>query len=509
MPNKPVKNISWDFLSKFIIAVFFFLQCVRWSVLLQSMDIYYHLLTAWGFIQAGGYSGWDFWQFAPVGRPHIYPPFFHLVLAGLIKAGISQIILAKLCEIIAPSLFLLVLWKFARERFDSCFAFFVNLAFFSSFSFYLSLANHIPATLTFIFGILAVDQFFKGKLLRSSILLALCFYTHIGLSWFFALTFIFYAFINKEERKGAVFVLGAALILASPMIIKEVNCLKYVSALGLDMHEKYSSKIKAADLLFSLAGLVIALRQRGRYGLFAAFFVASSIFLVYPYRFFSAEGYFPVVMLLALFLSWLYRRFRGKILLLVIALFTLVFSPTLSLYKKNTVNSSSSYKINVFDAGFVNLLLAKGQILWFPNEYLATAKLVKDNSQKEDIVFCSLDFIGLTISSLAGRATANALLPEIRLFNGYNPFLSSKIIIFTQVDDPVVTGKAISALKLIKLGENDFFVVYRNPACKVSVNIRKALIPFWLISIIATLALLAFWQAGKIEKPLNKFIKKV
>jgi len=509
MLNRPIKNISWDFLSKFIILVFIFLQCVRWSVLLQSMDIYYHLLTAWGFIQAGGYSGWDFWQFAPVGRMHIYPPFFHLILAGLIKLGANQIILAKIFEIAAPSIFLVVLWKFIRVHFDSRLAFFVNLAFFSSFSFYLSLANHIPATLTFIFGILAIGQFFKGKLLRSAILLALCFYTHIGLSWFFAATFLIYALINKEEKRRALIILGIGLILALPMIIKEISGLKYISMLGLDMREKYLSKIKIVDIFFALAGLIIAFKQKGKYGLFLAFFIASFIFIIYPYRFFSGEGYFPVVMLVALFLGWLYQGFKKRYLLFIIALFTLTVSPTWSMYKENTAQSKISHKINIFDSGFVNLLLAKGQILWFPKEYLSTADLVRENSQKSDIVFCPMDFIGLTVSSLAGRATANALLPEIRLSNDYNPLLSSRIIIFTKIDDPVVTGKVINSLQLIKIGENDFFAVYKNPACKAAVDIRKASVPFWLISLIGVLVLLVFWRSAEIEKILNKLIKNV
>jgi len=507
MVNKPIKEVNWDFFAKIIIAGFFLLQCIRWSILLQSMDIYYHLLTAWGFIQAGGYSNWDFWQYAPAGRIHIYPPLFHLLLAGLIKSGVNQIILAKLGEVVIPSLFLAVLWKFIKAHYGNRLAFLVILVFFSSFSFYLSLINHLPATLAFVFGILAWDQFFKGKLLRSGLLLAACFYTHIGLSWFFTLAFLLYVLINKEEKKGGLFILGTALILALPMIIKEAHALKFISSLGLDMRERYLSQVKVIDLLFALAGLAIALKRRGRYVLFLTFFIAGLIFLLYPYRFFSAEGYFPVILLAGLFLERLYQGINKRYVIFSIALFTLILSPTWAFYQ-DAGNKKISYKLRLLDSGFINLILARGQVAWFPKQYLSTAKLVKENSQEREIVFSSLNSIGLTIASLSGRATANALLPEIRLSDDYNPLLSAKIIIFTRIDDPGVTGKIISALKLVELGGNDFFVVYKNPGCQAQVKINPAILPFWLIFAIGLGVLLAFWQAGRIEGWLCYLRKK-
>src|SRR3990167_1371545 len=102
MIKEQVKDFSWDFYSKLMILSYCLLQFIRWPLLPQFMDIYYHLLTAWGFIQAGGYSGWDFWQYAPAGRIHIYPPLLHIVLAFFIKSGISKIILVKFLETAAP-----------------------------------------------------------------------------------------------------------------------------------------------------------------------------------------------------------------------------------------------------------------------------------------------------------------------------------------------------------------------------------------------------------------------
>lgn len=196
-----LKYSPWDFYSGIIILAYLLLQVLRWPLFPQFMDIFYHLLTAWGFIQAGGYSGWDFWQYAPFGRLHIYPPLFHIILALFIKLGINKIILAKFLEAVTPIIFLIVLWNFIRKNYNQRLAFFVMLMVSSSFSFYLSLINNIPATLSIIFGILSFERLFKGQTLRATILLTLCFYTHIGISWLFALGVLLYGLFNREYWK--------------------------------------------------------------------------------------------------------------------------------------------------------------------------------------------------------------------------------------------------------------------------------------------------------------------
>jgi len=293
MSDKSVKTNPWNFYSGIIISSLLVLQLARWIILPQFMDIYYHLLTAQGFIQAGGYSGWDFWQYAPMGRPHIYPPFFHLALAGFMQAGVSPVILAKLCEALLPVVFLVTLWKFIKNHYGPQLAFFSVLLFFASFSFYLSLLNHIPATLALIFGILSLNQLFKKRLLRSAILLTLVFYTHIGISLFFGLTFLLYGWLNNEFRKKAGGVLLAALIFSLPIIIKELSVLRFMHTFGFSLHERYLCQVKIVESVLGLIGLFQALKRGKEYRLFAGMFLASLIFIIYPYRFLSGEGYYP------------------------------------------------------------------------------------------------------------------------------------------------------------------------------------------------------------------------
>lgn len=488
------KSFSWDFYSKLILTSFSVLQVLRWRVFPQFMDIHYHLLTAWGFIQAGGYSGWDFWQYAPVGRIHIYPPFFHLILAFLIKLGINKIILAKVFETIIPVLFLVVLWNFIRKNYDERLGFFVMLTASSSFSFYLSLAKYLPATLAIIFGLLALGQLFQNRYLRTVLLLVLCFYTHIGISWFFAFILLFYGLFNKEYRKLCFRVFICAFILSLPILFKQLTGLKVISKLGLNLNEKYSCQFKIIDYILAFFGLILTFKGDKKYRLFLSIFLASLIFLLYPYRFFSAEGFLPIILLCAVSLDALCQELKRKkvylkYLPILVSLFILFFSPTLSM-DKPIEQDKPIYKINLSDSAFMGMLLARGQTLWFPKEYISSAALIKNNSSDNDIIYSSLIIVGVTLASISGRATANALLPEIESSRQFDPFRVSQIIIFLQDDDRNLLNRIVSSYKLIKIGENKLFILYKNPACHVKVDIKKAALSFGWIAFIGLVPIL-------------------
>ena len=452
------------------------------------MDIYYHLLTAWGFIKAGGLSAWDFWQYAPVGRVHIYPPFFHIVLAVLMKLGINNIILAKLFEVFTPVVFLIVLWNFTRKNFSERLAFFVILVSGSSFSFYLSLLNHVPATLALIFGFLAYGQLFKNRQVRSLLLLTLCFYTHIGISLFFALSLIFYALFYKEFRKACLSVITGAFILSLPILSRQVIGLKFISSLGLSLNERYTCQIKFVDCILAFFGLISIFKTERKYRLFFGFFLAGLIFLIYPYRFFSAEGYLPVIFLSACAIDGLYNRAKDRNLFLrytpvLAALFILFVSPTLSMEWPRTAGRQS-YKIKIADSAFLGMLSAKADTIWFPKEYISAAELIKDNSEDNDIIYSSLNIISVALASISGRSSANGLFPEIKPSRQFDPISVSRIIVFTQSDRPDMRTAIVDGYRLVKIGENRLFILYKNPLSQAKVDIRKVVFPFWAVFII-------------------------
>lgn len=495
-----LKNLSWDSYSKFIIAAFSTLYIARWPIMPQFMDIHYHLLTAWGFFRSGGYSGWDFWQYAPFGRIHIYPPLFHIILAILMKLGINTVILAKLFEAVIPVLFLIVLWYFIRNNFNDRMAFFVVLAFGSSFAFYFYLSSHIPAAIAFIFGFLAVDRLLHNKFLKSLLLLTLSFYTHIGVSWLFAFSLCFWGLLNKQYRKSCFVTFISALILSLPVLIKQLIGLRFISVLGFNLKEAYVSQIKIFDYLLALFGLILIFKQHGeRYKLFLSFFLASFIFLLYPYRFFSAEGYLPIIFLSATCLHILYGKLEKKNvflkrLFILAILFILILSPTLSMSESAGEEGKGEFKIVIFDSALTRMVFPKSnETIWFPDEYLSASAYIKINSDKDDIIYSNSELVGVILAGLSGRATANALFPEIKTSKAFNPILTSKILIFTQPDNKDNLNRLVAHYNLIKIGENKLFIIYKNPATGIKANVKKASVNFVVILLVGFVFITLFY----------------
>jgi hypothetical protein len=512
MPRENQRLFSWDFYSKVVIVIFSLTQVLRWMILPRSTDIYYHLLTAWGFVQSGGYSGWDFWEYAPVGRVHIYPPFFHIVLAFLIKLGIDKIILAKISEAIMPILFLIALWYFIRKNYHSRLAFFVLITFSSTFSFYLSLMSYVPATLAMISGILVLGQLLEKKFLRPLVLLTLCFYTHIGIAWFFALCVLFYGLFNRELRRLSFTVFTLAIILSIPVIFKQLMALKLISISGIN--ERFLFEFKTIDYILAILGLVIVFKMAKKYFLFLSLFLASLIFLPYPSKLVSGQGYLPIILLSAVFLDYLYATLQfkkgyGKKITYILFGFLLVISPTI-LVDRSKIIQSLGYKIYYFDSALMNVLLPNmneriGVVnIPFSKEYLSAVELIKQNSQEKDIIYSSFNNVGVSLASISGRSTANALLSEIGPSERINPLSVSKIFIALKDESSQDLNLIMRKYNLVKLGENKLFIIYKNQNLTVSFKLRKPTLSFGLILLICCIFALIFSWANKIEAQLFK-----
>ncbi|MEI7731286.1 MAG: lysylphosphatidylglycerol synthase transmembrane domain-containing protein [Verrucomicrobiota bacterium] len=97
-----------------LIAVLALISALHWSWYPIQSDPWYHTAVIQGMIQAGGLPTWDFWEMAPVGRPHIYPMSFHVVgylasFAGVSPAAYTTFMSWALWPV---SMFTMWLWMF-------------------------------------------------------------------------------------------------------------------------------------------------------------------------------------------------------------------------------------------------------------------------------------------------------------------------------------------------------------------------------------------------------------
>ncbi len=518
MRNKLFANVSWGFASLVVGLVFFVLQIARWRILPQFMDIYYHLHTAWGFLQAGGYSGWDFWEYAPYGRVHIYPPLFHIILALLFKLGANKLILAKLVETLAPVGFLSVLWYFTRKHYGERFAFFAMLFGVSSFSFYMSLMNHLPATLAIILGILAFGQILSRKFLRAVLLLAACFYMHIGISWMFAIAVFLYALFNKDSRKFCLMVFLCALAVSLPVLITQLLGSRHIARIGINLNERFTCQFKIFEYIAAGFGVFVCLSSEKKYRLFPALFFASIIFLAYPYRFFSAEGYLPVILLSAAALdsAWIGLRSKTRYLktvfLLGVAGYVFVISPTIITSKPET-EDKTRFRLVIGHSALRGMIFPEDEkkgffsYLWLAyrtDDFLSSADIVRKNSGADEIIYCNTNLLGVWLGVFSGRATANGLFPEINAARSYDPFLASGIIVLGKNTAPEEITKIEEYYKLARFAENELFIFYKNPQAFGRMRHRGSSFPFWAILTAACIVIWVFLQKGRKHKKSKK-----
>lgn len=460
------------------------MQITRWPLFPQHIDIYYHLLTAWGFIKAGGYTNWDFWQYAPIGRPHIYPPLFHILLAALMKAGIDKIILAKAFNAVLPVGFLFVIWLFLKKNFSPRMALLSLITISSSFSFFASLTNRMPSTMAMILGIIALGQFLRKKTLFAILLLTLCFYTHIGTAWFILLTLVSYSFFIREERACGFFIFVATLVLSLPILMQQFVSLKLISFLPLK--EKYLWEFKTIDYILAAMGFILALQKGKKHLLFISFFIAAFIYIGYPSRLFSQEGYLPIALLSAVSLDGLCENFVKRkyfeIAAVFLVAFILIFSPTLAI---GAIEAGGPlYRVYFFDSCLMNMLFPApnermiSKTIWFHDYYSYALKIIEENSLPDDIIYSTDHNVGVCLAVVSGRATANYLLPETRSPGYADPFACSKIIVIVKYHNPEWMKKLADKHRLILIGENEILKIYKNPSATAKMKIRKAVIPF-------------------------------
>ncbi len=73
-----------DKLSLFFIGTIFLVLAINKERLIDfgdPSDHFYHMAVAQKILERGTIPLWDDWEFAPMGRPHLYPPLLHLLIA--------------------------------------------------------------------------------------------------------------------------------------------------------------------------------------------------------------------------------------------------------------------------------------------------------------------------------------------------------------------------------------------------------------------------------------------
>lgn len=473
---------TWDIYSLGIIFLFLIIQAMRWQLFPLFIDVYYHLSVMLGFNIAGGYVLNSFWEFAPVGRPHLYPPLLHIWMLILYKTGFSAITIAKFFDVIAFPITLFFLWLFVKNIFNKRLACFTVLAAASVFPFYLSLLTRLPASLSIIFALTSFLCIEKGKKTAAAIFLIYAFYLHALMPWIIVLSFLLYGIIDRGKLKACLVTILIAVLAYIPFLAHLYANRQYFSV--VNVAENNQLEINIAVIVFAIIGIAAAFKRKGRYRfllcLFTAFLVLGAL---YRYRYFSGQGLFGFILLAAVGIDYFYEKITSnKALVYYIASVVILFfilSPTVDISPKganfkafnSTLGNLTSEK-SYFERGNATSIL-------FPKSYNQIVSAIKENTKEGDIIYSNFEHVAGILSIFSGRPTSTAMLAEVRPKREFDPIEAATLVIWIKDPDNIKDepSRLINEYGLQKIKDTEMAFIYRNARASAKAVVCKPFVP--------------------------------
>ena len=385
---------------------------LQWETLPRFLDSYYHLAVIQGFRQQGGVTLHAFWESAPAGRAHLYPPLFHLLwwpIAALVQHPIT---VARLWSVAGgPVLFLAIAWAVRLVAGPRQAGLTVAAALLSS-SVLFSTLLHPTATLALLFLVGAWVALEQQRVIVAGLLVGLIGWTHLGLPWIILLALAILGLADRTRRRAWT-IAGLGLLLMAPWWL---HVARHAAALhAIQQPESRSVELAPVLLGLGLWGVVVAWRRAPAYWFWLAVLAAALPWAAkYPYRFFSAQGLLPLVLLAGLALDELMERWattRGQLVGITGVMGgCLVLGPM--------VANRPAWHVRWGETGLTAALrgipLDRGHLesLYDARQFDPLAAALRQHAQPDDLLFCNYPHMGGLFSVLTGLATTTTMFAE-------------------------------------------------------------------------------------------------
>lgn len=292
--------------------IFLVLILVNVSMYPVYLDIPYHMAVTRGFREAGGVTTWDYWDYAPQGRPHLYPPLLHVGMSLLQDLGLSEESVAVLICLAMFPLIMLALWFTMRKLFGSRAAFFSLVLLCVPYAFFWQTGITIAASLVLVLTPLLFLALEKDRRLAAGLLLAMCLYSHLVLGHLLALALLLYLFHRRDHWKRICTAVGLAYLLYLPWGLVVLTNLS-----GLRFSEPGGGGNLALHLFLwiaALAGLFVCYRKKRQYYLLPSYlFSMIPMAFFYSHRFWEGHVFLSLAMLGAVALDRLCAALHGAL----------------------------------------------------------------------------------------------------------------------------------------------------------------------------------------------------
>lgn len=496
----------WAWVTVGLIALVTLGSRLDWASYPRFLDSYYHLGVIQGFRQAGGVALQAFWEAAPTGRPHLYPPLFHLLWAPVWALTGNPITVTRLWTFLGAPLTLAALAMVARVFGGPRRAALTVVAALIPVNLYLSTLIHPTATLTAI-AVLGVWWLLeRRRIVAGGILLGLIGYLHPGLPWVTALALGLLGIVDRT-RRHALAIAALGLLVMAPWWW---HVARHVAALrATHPPEGRLVELPVVTLLLGAVGVLIAWRRAPVYRFPLALLAAALPWAGrYPYRL-LAQGMVPLVLLggVALESAWaaLSRRWhwgRAAGLAGLAALVTL--SPSLLLH------APADRRLAWGDTGL--LAAAHGvpqhrghvESLYQTREFAPFVEGLRARARPEDLLFCNYPYVNGLLSVLTGLATTTNMVPEARGQSWEAALNQARWIVWIKMLpelDPMsdTVGRQLAAARGWHLvTETPIGFLYEAPGVTSRRAVSGRVIPWW-VAYTALAALLGLlWRTARL-----------
>ncbi len=180
-------------------------------------DSYYHLSVARTIIETGHIPLWDTWSFAPEGRPHLYPPLFHLLIVACSLPFSGDVL--RGFQVLQASLFplsLLCTWYLARWLFNDRRAYLAMLIAGTDLALVTFSFMCTPSALVNVLMLLLLVCFLSKRFILSVLLVVLGLYDHMGVPPFFVGGLLLFSLWQRDYLRFWLGMVACAVPLVLP-----------------------------------------------------------------------------------------------------------------------------------------------------------------------------------------------------------------------------------------------------------------------------------------------------
>lgn len=219
----------------FIAVVALVLLCNVADLVPSMSDTWYHLALAKQVRLRGHIPGWADWEYAPVGRPNLYPPLLHLLLAGLSVFVGGVVNAGHLCAALFLPVAFLTCWYGARWLLNSRLALLAVLLLSLDFGHVIVMTAYIAACLINILLPLLVVAFLARRAWLAIVVLTLMYYAHLGLPHLVSLGLLLFGLKYRSYWRLSLKVVGISFIWYLPWLTHVLKHLEWVAGVGQNL----------------------------------------------------------------------------------------------------------------------------------------------------------------------------------------------------------------------------------------------------------------------------------